>query len=262
MKATLFGHLDRPAVAVVGVWDPLLPGHRDLFRSISAYTREANLAPLVIVLDPDPARFVWGVAELPIYNDVRWRIAEIRRCGMNGVLLVRFRKADLLASAEQWLELVATRVPLAELWLGARQTLGRGSGGTFEAVAALGQQNGICVKRLSFVPLRTYDVREHLAAGRIQMAEDLVGTPPIWGRPRSGFLRLAWCPGRYRAVALTSAVQEEPTAPEFEVCGVPESNGLARFEWPNPRIRYLRFVSGPGDVRASPGSGGEMLKFK
>lgn len=43
MKATLYGQIDKPVMAIVGVWDPFLPAHYDLFaRLVTEAARRDN----------------------------------------------------------------------------------------------------------------------------------------------------------------------------------------------------------------------------
>ena len=54
MKLRSIGTTHQPSVAIVGVFDPILPAHLDLFAEVRAYAQVRGLQPLVILIDPDP----------------------------------------------------------------------------------------------------------------------------------------------------------------------------------------------------------------
>jgi FAD synthase len=90
MKCYVHGSIDKPAVAVIGVWDPLLPAHKRLFEDIRARARAQSLTALVIAIDPDPVRFLWGASSRPVYNDVHTRIGQIIHCGIDELFRLIF----------------------------------------------------------------------------------------------------------------------------------------------------------------------------
>jgi FAD synthase len=247
VDATAHGNERRPCAAVVGVWDPLVGAHYRLFDELRAAARERALGCAVVILDPDPVRFIWGVTELPVFNDIETRIALIREAGIDTVARVRFLRRDLHAGPGVLLDVLAPHVSIAELWLGARQTLGRGEGGSFEGIARVCESQRIFVRRLAHEQLETINVRELLAAGRIARAREVTGRPPIHRRPRSGRLRLAWRPGLYRVAPLRCPTDDLNQAPRLNVRLLSDGNRLPRLEWPDHRLRYLAFVAGPDD---------------
>ena len=248
MKATLLGQIEEPAVTIVGVWDPFLPGHRHLFAEVCTYARQHGLASLAVVLDPNPVTFIYGLAEAPVYDDIRTRIQLMYCCGFDAILHVRFAKSDLNAGPGDFLDLVqAFGITIKELWLGARQLLGRGPESSMEALHALCERREIQIRRLPHAQLETEPVRHHLRAGCLVEATRLVGRPPLRSKPRSGKCRLAWSPGLYHAVPLDTP--ERPCAGRtcIDVTLTAERGRLSAFSWPDRTIPYLAFIAGPGD---------------
>ena len=248
MRAVLHGRIGgRPAVAVIGVWDPLLSAHRELLAELCAHAAGRGMASLAIALDPDPVRFLWGTPDLPVYTDLATRVQQLLACGLDGVLHVHFAARDIEAGAADLFAVADRHVSLAELWLGSRQSLGRMEAGNFTTIERLATERGVRLNILPFRRLETRAVRECLRAGRVAEAATLVGQPPIQRRPRSGALRLAaWWPGLYRAVPVrhpACAADGEPLTLRL----VKEARRLPRLEWPDPGIEYLAFVGGPGD---------------
>ena len=254
MRAVLHGVVDRPAVAVVGVWDPVVIGHRELFGRLVAHARTHDLASLVIVLDPSPPAMLHGLDRFPTYDDVASRIRSIRGHGLDGVLLVRFARRDLDGGAADLLDVVQPHARLRELWLGANQSLGRREAGSGTTIERLGAERGFRLTRLPPARLRTASINELLANGRVAEAGRAVGRPPVRSRPRTDRLRLPWRPGRYEVAPLGHPDGPLLGAP-FAVSLEPAAGAMPVLEWPDRRIGCLAFVQGPGDDRAPSQSG-------
>ena len=247
MRARLYGRIDTPAVVAIGVWDPIMRPHRELFVRLAAHAARGGLASAVIALDPDPVRHLYGPHDVPVYNDPASRVRQLLGAGLDAVVKVRFTRDDVDGGAEALFTAVEPHVRIAELWLGARQTLGRFDRGSFSTIQRLADERDMRVTRLPHTPLRTRAVREHLREGALRPAIRVVGRPPFRMRPRSGSVALAWSTGHYEGVAV-----EDPTA---DVAGsvhrlevLPRASRLPALEWPDPGIKYLAFVSGPGDA--------------
>jgi FAD synthase len=258
MKPKLYGVLPKPAVAVVGVWDPFSTSHRELFLRLRAYSVENSCSSLGVLIDPPPGAFSsfkarYRVSGWPEYDSVRARVRFILNCGVDAVLCMRFCEQDFSATAEDFLDAVRAHARLEELWLGALQLLGPGPRGSMAAVAEYTNLHGMHLRILPPPPLLTYDVRAFLASGRLIDAIQTVGHPPVWDRPSSGELHLAWRPGLYRAFPM-----ERPEAKqrldEIKLTLAPSQSGPAKLLWPSRSIRYLAFSSGPADPQsAQPG---------
>lgn len=248
MKSSLHGSVDRPVIAVIGVWDPLLPAHERLFEALRASARKQSLATLAIAIDPDPVRFLWGPSSRPVYSDASTRIQQILHRGLDAVLRVGFVRRDLDATAAELFRVVDPHARIAELWLGARQSLGRCQGGNAEAILAAANSRGIQVIRLPKERLESSRVRDLLQSGQLVEAAGIVGRPPILSRPASGKLRLCWCPGSYKALA-TADPNVAPRGRPLTLLLSKEGRKQPSLDWPDARTPYLAFVSGPGDRR-------------
>jgi FAD synthase len=246
MRATLHGTAARPVAAVVGAWDPIVPEHEALFRDLCVYSRENGRSPVAVVLEPAPPLLLHGATQWPVYDDLPTRLARIFRCGMEGILLLRFAMKDVNAGAAELFETLTQQLDLSELWVGARQSFGRGAEGSFEAIAREADRRRVGLKRLADLRAPGGRVRQLLAAGSLVEAAEIVGRPPVRSRPRRGKLGCAWAPGLYRAVPL-----DHPDAPllasPIAVPLLQEESGMALLSWPDRSIKYLAFVSGPGD---------------
>ena len=244
----------RPALALIGTWDPLTEAHRELFRQIVTRGSETGLLPVVIILFPSPVRLLNKTPDVCVeYMDLKARIALIRQCADVAVLVVRFTASDLDDSCRSFFQLVASQIRIRELWLGASQSLGRGRQGSHDAIAALARQRKIDLRRLERndgARLGSATLR-FLSQGRIREAVRYVGTPPIWSRPRCGLLHLKWPLGPYTAVALSRPTLE--CADDQETLAVSvyaNERGRRLLAWPRRDILWLSFRTGPGDVES------------
>lgn len=250
MRAYLHGRITGPAAAVVGVWDPLLPEHLELFRELAGDARQRSLAPVAIMLDPAPGSLQLGRANWPVYNDAAARFALIHGAGLDGILRIRFSRGDLSAVAADFFDTVCKQLTLAELWLGAKQSLGSGPEGAGPAIARSADEHQVRLRRLPETPLQptAKEIRRHLAAGQLADAIRIAQRPPVLSRPKTDQRPLvAWSPGRYLAHALHQP-DVLPQGSPLDVMFAPDAPGGSSFDWPDRRIKYLAFVSGPGDA--------------
>jgi FAD synthase len=252
MRATKHGAVDKPAVAVVGVWDPFKGSHRELLENLRNAAAKSGRSSVAVLIDPAPGATSavmqsYGTNGWPVYDSVAVRVRLIRDLGVDSVLCVRFRIGDFRATAAEFLDTVRMHVPLGELWLGELQMLGPGPPGSRAAIERYADLYGFGLRVLPRAPIDIYDVRFLLASGQVRKAVAQVGRPPTWMRPRSLLLRLAWRPGRYYVNCLelpSSPAEGTPREVSLEIKG----RGPACLVWPDSESRYLAFISGPADI--------------
>jgi hypothetical protein len=201
---------------------------------------------VIVAIDPDPVQLLPGEPIIPIYNDVLTKVKIILSYGIDAVLRIHFSKSDVDRGALELFSVIMSKIKLSELWLGASQTLGRMEAGSFTTISRIADLEQIQITRLPHQPLQTRKVRRLLGAGCVVEAAEIAGRFPTFSRPKSGVLRLAWCPGRYGVVAAKSPVEEDYKDLR-KVFLVSDSSGLAMLTWPSIMIPYLCFVVGPGD---------------
>lgn len=248
VKVVLHGRHSGSAIATVGVWDPLLPAHRQLFKRLAKSSYRNNMYSLVVVIDPDPGALIWGRSARPFYDDLNVRLQIIKSCGVDAVLVLHFTKRDLAASAWDFFEIVSSQVSLGELWLGADQSLGNGPEGSLETIQLIARQKNIRLRILPELGVKAigYQVRWFLRTGELRQATNLVGHPPLRSRPRSNRLTFAWGPGPHRALLLNDPIKlESQVSTELEL--VKGRGGLYYAVWPDRAYEYLSFIEGPGD---------------
>lgn len=242
MRVTVIGQVDQPAAIVVGSWDPLLPGHLALFRRLRKYARHHSLASVVVHLHPSPTRQLNGPLERPTYDDIKARLDMVAQCGVTASILVRFRKQDLTAGAKEFIGSVTQHVKIKELWLGAQQSLGSLESGSSEAISKLAKKHQFTVVRLPYSVQAAggRKVRQYLKNGDLGEATRIVGHSPVWAKPRSGLLRLAWRPGNYIVALLSSPSGQTGQTMVLKLAA--SGQGVPKCRWPDPAIRWLTFI--------------------
>jgi hypothetical protein len=252
------GRANRLLVGVVGVWDPPLQHHRDLFQDLSRRVQNTSFASLVITLDPPPASYALGEGVWTTHTDLEWRLEVQRQCGIDYFAVLRLDQAEVDQGARYFLEKLQPDLSLAELWLGAHQTLGRFQPGSRVAVETSCASLGISVRILEDITDVQLKRKLHslLASGRVAEAYRVGGVPPVWRKPRGGELKLSWPPGSYTAISYTSVEEnsktsslEQATSKRFQV-ELHRDVTWSRLTWPDPSIEWMAFLQGPGDELA------------
>lgn len=246
MKATIYGNIDKPVMAIVGVWDPFLPAHQELFARLISEAAARDHASVAILLDPAPQMLMYGPSAWPVYDNLHSRIRQMMGLGLDGLLHLDFAREDLKAGASDFFETVTAQVNLAELWLGQHQRLGSGDLGSVETVNRVAELFEVRLERLPEADLGALsrDIRTLLGAGSLREAQNVVGRPPVMARPEALELECAWKPGLYQAKALTGRGMAGETL-YLEL--VQDQERRRFFKWPDQGIEFLAFIAGPGD---------------
>jgi hypothetical protein len=248
MEATLHGPADAPGIALLSTWDPYLPGYDLGLQRLVASAVDRQLTPVAVLLDPPPAVFINAPGEWPVFSDAQARIAWLRARGAS-VVSVTFTRDDLAFAADEFFDLVTSLVPLQEFWLKHRQTVGSGPRGSGVGTRLSAVRRGIRVVSLPPDDLGAdaFSVRQLLRAGAVGKAADLVGRAPVFARPRTGRVRMAWLEGTYQMSPCGSARPQRPLRTPLDVECQRAGDGEVEWQWPDARIPYLTVLWGPGD---------------
>ena len=255
MRLRIQGSAEGEHLAVVGVWDPILLSHEQLFRQVANDARTQHQRSLVVTLHPIPGAQLWGSAEVPPFNDLAARV-RIQHCyDIDTTAVVRLSRDEIdHAGAEYFLSRLCERVRISTIRLGPAQSLGRGDAGGRTAIRDYCAEHGINVEHLPPPRHRvnTRELREALRQGRVRDCVAVVGRPLHLSRPRGTHVRTAWPPGPYQAVATSGALTAVPPGAGRIGLQLEADKAGSRFAWPDRSVRWLAFVEGPADV---PGSG-------
>jgi hypothetical protein len=187
----------------------------------------------------------------PPFDDVAARLFAQERCGVQTKVTVELSPDEVERSgADQLLAELSKRIPIAELVLGAKQTLGVGHLGDVAAVDEAARKRGITVRRLTppSTRLRTADARRLLANGYLKEATEIVGRHLFWAQPAEEVVRLPWPPGWYRAVPYAAPLPADRLPGEDMRINVRRSDSSSCFPWPEEGVPWLGFAAGPREI--------------
>ncbi len=249
-KINLHGMLTRPTALMIGSWDPFLPSHEKILCDMRQYADRNDFDTAVVLLNPPPASYLPGNEGWPLYDDMVVRLHKLLRCGVSGVIEVEFERQHLQLGAADICDTLESVTSIADMWIGPRQTLGRGSQGNYEQLLMLGKARGFNVTRLS-EPYESKDlsgqVRSLIRRGRIHQAHGLVGRAPTLACPMDSMQHIVtWPSGTYHAFPLPCI--DSPLATDTVAVMLHATDaGVSQFEWPCPASPYLAFVAGAAD---------------
>jgi FAD synthase len=248
MRLTLHGRCTRPAVMIIGTWDPFLPAHARLIRKLVRYARRTRREAVAVVLSPHPSLLLHSRREWPVYSHVDATVRILQAMGVASVVRLRLARRELDVGARELFRAVTRRVRIQEVWLGHRQSLGPGRLGGADAIAVAARRHRFSCIRLP----RESDAghgstaRYLLGQGRAAAAARLVGLPPLLKRPRSRSLLVAWAPGRYVMRAVTAPEDAARLGATYRLLVTADRQG-GRLVWPTNGPRWLAAVKGPAE---------------
>jgi len=237
---------EREMIATVGVWDPFMDAHRELCADLRDAAAQRGLIPYVLMLDPHPARYANGNFGWASFDDIVTRQRMAEAAGVTAVV-IRFEPEDISAGVREFLDVVEERGTIAELWLGASQSLGTGAGGSHEAVNSETARRNIVLRRLGSSSL-TGGVRHLLLDGRIHDASLVTGRLPTRYRTPSRRMEMFWKEGPYQVMTVRGGILD---ARPQTITMVKDDQSMVSFDWPDDEIENIIFLRGPGDMRES-----------
>jgi riboflavin kinase/FMN adenylyltransferase len=156
----------RGAILALGNFDGFHLGHQAVVSRAVARGHHERRPVIVATFDPHPVRFF--KPDVPPFRltslDQRQRL--FASAGADAMLVFSFDAALAATGAEQFVELLGTRIGAAGVVTGDDFTFGRGRGGNVELLRKLGQQYGITAETVAPVLVDG----ERVSSGRIREA--------------------------------------------------------------------------------------------
>lgn len=173
------GHV--PGFVVVGVFDGLHRGHEYLLRHLGAGARRRAARPVVITFDHHPDEVITGSAP-PLLCDPEERLVRLARAGVAVTIVVHFDARLRETTYEDFVGMVADRMPLTGFLMTPDAAFGYQRRGTPDALAALGARDGWDVAvvppfALDGRQVRSTEIRAAIAAADLAGARRLLGRP-------------------------------------------------------------------------------------
>lgn len=246
MEAKIYGSLTRPALIIIGTWDPFLSDFFTLLDQVNEYCKSNNLETLLVLLEPDPAHLIHNKV-LPIYDCWETRIRFLRAKCIGAVCKFSIKELELRDGVE---EIMATffkqQIKVAELWLYEGQALGRGGKSTGPALTKSCTALGIAVKIMSReLKVIANNAKMLLAESCIEEASSIVGHPPLWQTDNTTKIHIpiGWQTGlyEYRPATLSECLEVQfcGSANSLEV--YPKINKSV-FNWPDAQNKMIAIL--------------------
>lgn len=166
----------------IGVFDGVHAGHKSLLDLLVLRAREAGLLSLVVTFTPHPQAVLHPTSKVQMLASLEDRVAEIRRQGVDQVVVLTFTRQLAALTARAFVTLLQRYLRMQGLLVGANFTLGKGREGDLATLKQLGRELGFATET---VPLLSPDgevvssstIREALAQGDVEKAKRLLGRP-------------------------------------------------------------------------------------
>jgi riboflavin kinase/FMN adenylyltransferase len=221
------------AIVTIGTFDGVHLGHRALLEQVVERARVLGRRSFAVTFYPHPQRVLFG-RNVPTLTGPEEKVALIARAGIDDVWLCEFTPELARLEPHDFLQLVAERQPICELWVGADFALGRGRAGTIAVLAEIGGGVGwglhmVPPLRLDGQVVSSTAIRTLLAAGAVQGAADLLGRPySVMGELAPGGVMVAADRALPKSLVPYAARVSSPDLDvETEVL-IPERDGDAR----------------------------------
>jgi riboflavin kinase/FMN adenylyltransferase len=177
-------HLDGPTILTIGTFDGLHRGHQALIKQLQQSAKERQTQAAVIAFHPRPKTVL--APHLP-NNDYlttpEERIALFEKLGLDILILIPFTLEFSQTTAAEFMQLLANRLNLIELWAGHDFALGKNREGNLEKLKLLGQELNYRV--CEFTPIlingkivSSTQIRQLLLAGEVRQATEFLGRYP------------------------------------------------------------------------------------
>ena len=178
-----------PGQAVtIGNFDGVHRGHQAMLALLQNEARHRGVPSCVLTFEPHPRDFFALRAGKPEtaprrISTLRDKLAEIERCGVDRVVVMRFDEALAAMPADAFVEQVLRRGLAARYVLvGDDFSYGARRAGNYASLDAAGERQGFDVARMMSYEVHglrvsSSAVREALAAGDMARAEALLGRP-------------------------------------------------------------------------------------
>ena len=180
-------------VLTIGNFDGVHLGHRALLDELKDKARELGLPATVLTFEPHP-RELFAPDQAPArLASLRDKIELLAEAGMDRVHVCRFDRKLAALTADEFIDRILVRgLAVKHLIIGDDFRFGKARGGDFALLQRAGAERGFAVEAMHTVScnevrVSSSAVRDALAAGDIERAEQLLGRPfVIAGRVMGG----------------------------------------------------------------------------
>jgi riboflavin kinase/FMN adenylyltransferase len=180
-------------VATIGNFDGVHRGHARLLERTRERAAELGLPACVVTFEPHSKEFFAPEKAPPRLTDLRGKVAELRKHGVDRLLVLRFDRALASLSPRDFIDRVLVQgLGVRHVVVGHDFVFGKGAEGSLADLQARGAEAGFSAEeipelRLGDDVLGSTAIRAALAEGDLATAERLLGRPfSLCGRVMRG----------------------------------------------------------------------------
>ncbi len=173
--------LPRGSVLSIGNFDGVHIGHQAVLRHVVERAHEFGTVATAMTLDPHPVKLLRPRQAPALVTTLEQRLQLIERTGIEVTLVVPFTHRLARMEASEFVRSVlADRLAIREVYIGANFRFGADRGGDVELLIAMGRQLGFLAAAAPTVHVggsvvSSSRVRETLGEGRVEEAAGLLG---------------------------------------------------------------------------------------
>ena len=134
-----------PGVLALGTFDGVHRGHQALLGTALRRAGERGAPCAAVTFDPHPLQVIAPPPEPFLLTTLDERLELLAALGLSAIYVIHFDEAFRRLSAEEWVDLLHTRVGMAEVVCGANYTFGRDRGGNMDRLRTLAAARGFAV---------------------------------------------------------------------------------------------------------------------
>jgi riboflavin kinase/FMN adenylyltransferase len=169
-----------PVVATIGAFDGIHRGHQQLLGQVVDRARALGVASLGVTFAPHPDTVMYPERGFTYLTDRAHTESLLRGMGIDHIMVLRFTRELSMLRPEEFIALLQSHHPLAELWIGSDFAMGRDRSGTISVLVEIGRTHGFAVhvvppRRLDHEIISSTVIRSLLRQGELGRANLLLG---------------------------------------------------------------------------------------
>ncbi|MDK2125074.1 bifunctional riboflavin kinase/FAD synthetase [Parachitinimonas caeni] len=176
-------HSSGPCALTIGNFDGLHTGHRTMLARLRQEAQRRSLPMAVMTFEPHPRELFTPESAPARLTSLREKLELLRDAGVDRVYVCHFtRKLASLAADTFAADILATQLQARYVLIGDDFRFGKGRSGNVDSLTAASQSLGFEVDAMHSVTVEgmrvsSTAVRDALAAGKIELANTLLGRP-------------------------------------------------------------------------------------
>lgn len=172
----------RRTVVTIGNFDGVHLGHQKILERVRARADELGVPTMLICFEPQPKEFFHAFNAPARLTRFREKVELLDQHGIDYVLCFKFDERTRAMSADEFVDVLISRIQVSALFVGDDFRFGADRGGDFAMLSAKGEAHGFEVTdmfSLTQDDLRVSStrIRECLQSGDFDEAQSLLGHP-------------------------------------------------------------------------------------